>query len=174
LLASRGWFGAIEISLLKTSVMRRTNHLSNWLARRMRPHGGEESVRLHGIPFATAWQLLVDELSNCAVSRLEMRIWSGGDLRSVHAWSSDREVSASHSSWRTAMIFSHGLETSCELIVCGEQAVAEATNVSRVSHLLKLFGQHWASHPGQVPDDQPQLGLPRMAHTLRLQRRAAA
>ena len=177
LLARRRWFGALEFSLVKNRVAIRqfvalASRLSLSIAKSKRRVRG---IRPEQMGFDRAWQTLIDELSSCTVRRFELRLRNDGELQAVHVWTSSDHTPTPAHPWRLSMRFDGGRQAMCEVVVQGGNMIQiEDSHVARVAHLLQIFGRHWATHPDQVPELQPELGLPMVAHGVRWQRRTAA
>jgi UDP-GlcNAc:undecaprenyl-phosphate GlcNAc-1-phosphate transferase len=181
LLASRHWFGAYEFSLVRIAAVRQFVTLVSRLSLSAKVNRRFRLLRPERMGFESAWQMLTDELAACSVRHFELRLRNAGELQlgelqTVHVWSSgDETLSQPDHPWRLAMSFEGTHGNVCEVIVQGGDAAhSESWYLPRVAYLLRIFGQYWATHPDQVPEQKHELGLPTVAHWVRWQRRSAA
>ncbi|MBX7164725.1 MAG: undecaprenyl/decaprenyl-phosphate alpha-N-acetylglucosaminyl 1-phosphate transferase [Pirellulales bacterium] len=173
-------FGHHELSLVKLTVAQMlAARVGRWAAAHRSSGVVTRRSSLASEPFERVWSQLVDELRHFRVERIELRldqphapsilrhIWRTGtsgentaittspptELQGRIAGEAVRaETARAMRQWNLAMGFATEAGGRCQIAVSGpESTQPEPVDMLLLSSQLKLYGQHWALQPDDIP-----------------------
>ena len=131
-------FGHREFSLLREAVIRQFSALVRFLNRSRRPEQAG-FIDDPGIPLETAWETLVAEVKSRNIRRLELTI-RRGPIIGARYWIDPGIQDAQKCHWSMAVSIGRRDGRFCELTVDGLEKPREEEQLSRLTNILKAFG----------------------------------
>jgi UDP-GlcNAc:undecaprenyl-phosphate GlcNAc-1-phosphate transferase len=147
-------FGYHEFQLGKRALARGLAELAHRLSATGPLRRIPRAAKLTRLPFDEAWTMLIEEVRNFNVCRLELSVSSHGQLSRRHTWNDLAPAADADdlTDWSIAITLRQPGGRVCEMRASGLDALEpELASSTGLTRLLTAFGTHFSEHFAQVP-----------------------
>jgi UDP-GlcNAc:undecaprenyl-phosphate GlcNAc-1-phosphate transferase len=145
-------FGHHEMSLVKTQTASLLSRCAVGLLLSADPVR-RGWAKPEALSFEQAWSAITAEAARSHARRLVMTLSVGGQRRAQYDWQESPPASGADGGWSLDLAFGREADVCCRLAASGQPALGAASSwrAWQLAELLRVFGQHWQTHPGDVP-----------------------